>query len=99
MHLWNSESQVECFAYGCSGLQDQLLALVVMQERPDLEELRSNIVTSSAQMKADLKDIEDRILMKLTTSEGSPVDNIDLILTLEASKVKTGEIKVNVVTL
>ncbi|XP_054262356.1 dynein axonemal heavy chain 1-like [Macrosteles quadrilineatus] len=76
-----------------SGLQDQLLGLVVMQERPDLEELRSNIVTSSAQMKAELKEIEDRILVKLTTSEGSPVDNIDLILTLEASKVKTGEIK------
>lgn len=65
-----------------------------MQERPDLEELRSNIVTSSAQMRTDLKEIEDRILYKLTTSEGSPVDNIDLILTLEASKVKTGEIKV-----
>lgn len=66
-----------------------------MQERPDLEELRSNIVTSSAQMRTDLKEIEDRILYKLTTSEGSPVDNIDLILTLEASKVKTGEIKVH----
>lgn len=59
-----------------------------------MEELRSNIVTSSAQMRTDLKEIEDRILYKLTTSEGSPVDNIDLILTLEASKVKTGEIKV-----
>ncbi|XP_046687492.1 LOW QUALITY PROTEIN: dynein axonemal heavy chain 1-like [Homalodisca vitripennis] len=76
-----------------SGLQDQLLALVVMQERPDLEELRSNIVTSSAQMRADLKEIQDRILIKLTTSEGSPVDNIDLILMLEASKIKTDEIK------
>lgn len=70
------------------------MSLVVMQERPDLEELRSSLVTSSAQMKADLKEIEDRILMKLTTSEGSPVDNIELILTLEASKVKTTEIKV-----
>lgn len=65
-----------------------------MQERSDLEELRSNIVTSSAQMKTDLKEIEDKILMKLALSEGSPVDDIDLILTLEASKIKTDEIKV-----
>uniref|UniRef100_A0A1B6D8V0 Dynein heavy chain coiled coil stalk domain-containing protein n=1 Tax=Clastoptera arizonana TaxID=38151 RepID=A0A1B6D8V0_9HEMI len=76
-----------------SGLQDQLLGLVVMEERPDLEEMRSILVVSSAQMKAELKDIEDRILLRLTTSEGSPVDDIDLIVTLEASKVKSEEIK------
>uniref|UniRef100_A0A1B6DUZ5 Dynein heavy chain region D6 P-loop domain-containing protein n=2 Tax=Clastoptera arizonana TaxID=38151 RepID=A0A1B6DUZ5_9HEMI len=64
-----------------------------MEERPDLEEMRSILVVSSAQMKAELKDIEDRILLRLTTSEGSPVDDIDLIVTLEASKVKSEEIK------
>lgn len=78
-----------------SGLQDQLLALVVMQERPDLEEARSMIVVSSAQMKQELVEIEDRILYKLSASEGSPVDDIDLILTLEASKIKSEEIKVS----
>lgn len=75
-------------------MQDQLLALVVMEERPDLEEMRSVLVVSSAQMKAELKEIEDRILLRLTMSEGSPVDDIDLIVTLEASKVKSEEIKV-----
>lgn len=72
-----------------------MLALVVMQERPDLEEARSMIVVSSAQMKQELVEIEDRILYKLSTSEGSPVDDIDLIQTLEASKLKSEEIKVN----
>lgn len=79
-----------------SGLQDQLLALVVLQERPDLEEARSALVISSALMRKELKDIEDRILYKLSTSEGSPVDDIDLIVTLEASKIKSQEIKVRV---
>ncbi|KAL3266451.1 hypothetical protein HHI36_010623 [Cryptolaemus montrouzieri] len=78
-----------------SGLQDQLLALVVMQERPDLEEQRQQIVVSTAQMKAELKEIEDRILYKLSTSEGSPLDDLDFIITLEASKVKSEDIKVN----
>lgn len=80
-----------------SGLQDQLLALVVMQERPDLEEARSMLVVSSAQMNQELQEIEDRILYKLSVSEGSPVDDIDLIQTLEASKLKSEEIKVNTI--
>ncbi|KAL1506667.1 hypothetical protein ABEB36_005991 [Hypothenemus hampei] len=76
-----------------TGLQDQLLALVVMQERPDLEEQRSQIVVGVAQMKRELKDIQDRILMKLSSSEGSPLDDLDFIITLEASKVKSEDIK------
>ncbi|XP_017768545.1 PREDICTED: dynein heavy chain 1, axonemal-like [Nicrophorus vespilloides] len=76
-----------------SGLQDQLLALVVLQERPDLEEQRSQIIVGSAQMKQELKDIQDRILHKLSTSEGSPLDDIDFIVALEASKVKSEDIK------
>lgn len=76
-------------------MQDQLLALVVMQERPDLEELRSQIVISTAQMKEELKEIQDRILFKLSTSEGSPLDDLDFIVTLEASKVKSDDIKVH----
>lgn len=77
-----------------SGLQDQLLALVVMQERPDLEEQRSEIVVSSAQMKQELKEIQDRILYKLSSLEGSPLNDLDFIITLEASKVKSDDIKV-----
>lgn len=65
-----------------------------MQERPDLEEQRSAIVISSAQMKQELKEIQDRILYKLSTSEGSPLDDLDFIITLEASKVKSDDIKV-----
>lgn len=71
-----------------------MLSLVVLQERSDLEETRSALIISNAEMKKDLKDIEDRILQKLSSSEGSAVDDIDLILTLEASKVKSEEIKV-----
>lgn len=77
-----------------SGLQDQLLALVIMAERPDLEEMRSAIVVGIAQMKGELKEIEDRILYKLSTSEGYIVDDIEFIITLESSKVKSEDIKV-----
>lgn len=72
------------------------MGLVVAQERPDLEELRSALVISNAQMKQELKEIQDRILHKLSISEGSPVDDIEFIITLEASKVKSDDIKVSV---
>lgn len=75
-----------------SGLLDQLLSIVVMQERPDLEELRSAIVISIAQMKTDLKDMQDKLLKRLTSAEGSPVDDIELIEMLEFSNLKSKEI-------
>ncbi|XP_076467002.1 dynein axonemal heavy chain 1-like [Babylonia areolata] len=84
------------FTLSPSGLQDQLLGIAVAQERPDLEELKNQLIVNSAQMKAQLKEIEDKILQKLSASEGSPVDDIDLINTLEASKLTSSEIKVKV---
>lgn len=65
-----------------------------MEERPELEEARSQIIVSCAQMRSEIKEIEDKILYKLSVSEGSPVDDIDLIETLKASKLKSEEILV-----
>ena len=67
---------------------------MVAEERPDLEEAKNQLIVSNAKMKQELKEIEDKILHKLSASEGSPVDDIDLIHTLEQSKAKSMEIKV-----
>jgi len=69
--------------------------IVVAEERPDLEEAKNQLIVSNAKMKSELKEIEDKILERLSNSEGNPVDDIDLINVLEASKVKSGEIKVS----
>ena len=42
------------------GLEDQLLAEVVRQERPELEEQRDRLVTSIAADKRQLQDLEVR---------------------------------------
>ena len=47
-------------------------------------------------MKQELKEIEDQILFRLSSSEGNPVDDEELIRVLGASKVKAEEIKVRV---
>lgn len=64
------------------------------EERPDLEEAKNQLIISNAKMKSELKEIEDKILHRLSASEGSPVDDVDLIATLEASKIKSKEIEV-----
>ena len=78
----------------CRGLEDQLLGIVVAEERPDLEEAKNALIISNAKMKQELKEIEDQILYRLSNSEGNPVDDEDLIRVLEASKLKSQEIQV-----
>uniref|UniRef100_A0A803W4G1 Dynein axonemal heavy chain 1 n=1 Tax=Ficedula albicollis TaxID=59894 RepID=A0A803W4G1_FICAL len=85
------------FTLSPSGLEDQLLGEVVAAERPDLEEDRNQLIVSNAQMRQELKEIEDQILYRLSTSEGNPVDDLELIKVLEASKLKAGEIQAKVV--
>lgn len=70
-----------------------MLARVVAEERPDLEEMKNSLIISNATMRNELKALEDTILEKLSTSE-NPVDDIELITALEASKAKSTEIKV-----
>ncbi|GAB0194609.1 dynein axonemal heavy chain 1 [Grus japonensis] len=84
------------FTLSPSGLEDQLLGEVVAAERPDLEEARNQLIVSNAEMHQELKKIEDQILYRLSTSEGNPVDDLELIKVLEASKLKAGEIQAKV---
>lgn len=84
------------FTLAASGLEDQLLALVVANERPDLEEAKNQLTVSNSQMKKELKDIEDKILYLLSSVQGSPVDDERLIDTLAASKETSEVITVKV---
>ncbi|XP_073954501.1 dynein axonemal heavy chain 1-like isoform X1 [Choristoneura fumiferana] len=88
--------QVVNFALVPSGLAEQLLSIVVAQERPDLEELRGQLIVSRAQMGAQLAEMQSDILYGLSNSVGSPVDDVPLILTLEAIKIKSVEIMLKV---
>ncbi|KAJ8259834.1 hypothetical protein GJAV_G00174010 [Gymnothorax javanicus] len=85
------------FTLSPSGLEDQLLGCVVAEERPDLEEAKNQLIVSSARMKQELKEIEDQILFRLSSVEGNPVDDEELIRVLGESKVKAREIEEKVI--
>jgi dynein heavy chain len=51
------------------GLEEQLLGLVVEEERPDLANMKAQLVVSNARMKKELKEIEDKILLMLSNAQ------------------------------
>ncbi|KAF2878695.1 hypothetical protein ILUMI_27474 [Ignelater luminosus] len=69
-----------------SGLEDQLLADVVRLERPDFEKQRTELIVRINNDKTQLKNIEDKILKLLFTSQGNILDDEELIDTLNESK-------------
>ena len=54
------------------GLQDQLLGIVAAKEKPELEEKKNELIVESAKNQKQLKEIEDKILEVLSSSEVSP---------------------------
>ena len=46
-----------------SGLEDQLLGIVVAEERPDLEEQKNQLIVSNARMKQELKVCGEKTYM------------------------------------
>lgn len=90
------------------GLEDQLLGIVVAKEkwglcfgccllcwcfcRPDLEEECNALIVQSAENKKQLKQIEDKILETLSSSEGNILEDETAIQVLDSSKVLSDEI-------
>ncbi|KAK8888171.1 hypothetical protein M9Y10_039235 [Tritrichomonas musculus] len=68
-----------------SALTDQLLALVVAKEKPNLEKEKEQLVVSNASMKAQLLESQAKILRLLQESKGDILDDVQLIDTLAES--------------
>lgn len=75
------------------GLANQLLNVVVANERPDLEKQWADLVTEMGENAQLLVTLEDTLLRELSSSQGNILDNHDLIATLENTKEKAVEIQ------
>ncbi|KAI8915474.1 dynein heavy chain and region D6 of dynein motor-domain-containing protein [Powellomyces hirtus] len=80
------------FAVKETGLEDQLLGIVVRREKPELEEQKSRLVVNVAAAKKKLADLEDEILHLLSTAQGSLLDDEKLVLTLQSSKTTAEQV-------
>lgn len=81
------------FALTLQGLEDQLLGIVVAKERPDLQELRQNLIKEKSQNQQMLREIEDSILRTLSESAGDILEDETAIKMLDDSKTVAVEIK------
>lgn len=68
------------FSVTMMGLRDQLLNEVVKFERPEVEEQRKQLIQETSANKAELKELEELLLLELTKESDVPlVDNVPLI--------------------
>lgn len=60
--------------------------------RPELEEERNALILQSADNKRQLKEIEDKILETLQSSEGNILEDESAIQILDSAKIMSNEI-------
>ena len=82
------------FSLSLSGLEDQLLSVIVSHEKKELEEDRERLIQETSENKRLLKDLEDTLLRELASSTGNMLDNAELVQTLEETKSKASEVSI-----
>ncbi|XP_032695992.1 dynein heavy chain 9, axonemal [Lontra canadensis] len=75
------------------GLEDQLLAAVVSMERPDLEQLKSDLTKQQNGFKITLKTLEDDLLSRLSSASGNFLGDTALVENLETTKQTAAEVE------
>ncbi|XP_073737823.1 dynein axonemal heavy chain 9-like isoform X1 [Callorhinus ursinus] len=75
------------------GLEDQLLAAVVSMERPDLEQLKSDLTKQQNGFKITLKTLEDNLLSRLSSASGNFLGDTALVENLETTKQTAAEVE------
>ncbi|XP_045081518.1 dynein axonemal heavy chain 2 isoform X2 [Coregonus clupeaformis] len=88
----STKTTIVNFAVKEQGLEAQLLGIVVRKERPELEEQKDSLVINIASGKRKLQELEDEILRLLNEATGSLLDDVQLVNTLQTSKVTATEV-------
>ncbi|XP_055386175.1 dynein axonemal heavy chain 8 [Condylostylus longicornis] len=81
------------FTVTLKGLEDQLLGRVILIERKELEDERISLVETVTDNMKKIKQLEIDLLHKLSTTEGSLLDDVTVIEVLNKSKTTAVEVK------
>jgi dynein heavy chain len=92
-----AETTLVNFSVTQDGLDEQLLALVVKFERPDLAAQRAALILQQNLFTIKVKQLEDQILLRLADAQGDITENRELIEELELSKKISDEIALKLV--
>ncbi len=75
-----------------SGLEDQLLAIVLQHEKPGLEKKKSELLAKEEKFKIEQAELEQALLESLASATGSILDNHVLLDSLNKTKSASLEI-------
>lgn len=89
--IWSKVTVIN-FTITQEGLSEQLLGVLVRNERPELEEQRLSLVSTSAANNRQLIHIEDEILRVLSESKGNILDDEKAIEVISDAKQMSADI-------
>ncbi|EDV90322.1 GH11347 [Drosophila grimshawi] len=81
------------FTVTMRGLEDQLLGRVIVTERKELEDERVKLVETVTINMKKIKELEANLLHKLSTTQGSLLDDVTVIEVLNTSKTTAIDVK------
>ncbi|KAK4476180.1 hypothetical protein MN116_001394, partial [Schistosoma mekongi] len=88
----SAKTSIIDFTVTMKGLEEQLLGRVILSERHELEAQCVQLMIDVQLNKTKIKELEDNLLSRLASVQGSLVDDVDLIDVLSSTKATANDV-------